>query len=181
MFRERKFEVLFVDDPIDEFVMDRLREFEGKEITAAEKAELDLENANKDGALSDDDANTLSGWLKATLGEGVNAVRSSKRLVDSPVVAVESDKFMTGTMRRTLKMMGKDPSAAGMDSAPDLEINPRHPVVVKLNQLRQSDATLAGLVAEQLFDQARLASGRLEDPRAMLQRMNTLLSKVVGA
>ena len=181
VFRERKFEVLFVDDPIDEFVMDRLREFEGKEITAAEKAELDLENANKDGALSDDDANALSGWLKAKLGEGVNAVRSSKRLVESPVVAVESDKFMTGTMRRTLKMMGKDPSAAGMDSAPDLEINPRHPVVVKLNQLRQSDATLAGLVAEQLFDQARLASGRLEDPRAMLQRMNTLLSKVVGA
>jgi HSP90 family molecular chaperone len=106
---------------------------------------------------------------------------ATHRLPHARVVAVESDKFMTGTMRRTLKMMGKDPSAAGMDSAPDLEINPRHPVVVKLNQLRQSDATLAGLVAEQLFDQARLASGRLEDPRAMLQRMNTLLSKVVGA
>jgi molecular chaperone HtpG len=100
--------------------------------------------------------------------------------VDSPVVAVESDKFMTGTMRRTLKMMGRNASEVP-DSAPDLEINPRHPVVVKLNQLRQNDAPLAGLVAEQLFDQARLASGRLEDPRAMLQRMNTLLSKVVGA
>ena len=52
---------------------------------------------------------------------------------------------------------------------------------MKLNQLRQNDAALAGLVAEQLNDQARLASGRLEDPRAMLQRMNALLSKVVGA
>ena len=180
VFRARKFEVLFVDDPIDEFVMDRLREFDSKSITAAEKAELDVEDASKEGALSDDEATSLAGWLKLTLGEAVHEVRSSKRLVDSPVVALDSDKYMTASMRRTLKSMGRD-AMAGEDAAPDLEINPRHPVIVKLNQLRQNDAALAGLVAEQLNDQARLASGRLEDPRAMLQRMNALLSKVVGA
>ena len=180
VFRARKFEVLFVDDPIDEFVMDRLREFDSKTITAAEKAELDVEDASKDGALSDDEATSLAGWLKLTLGEAVHEVRSSKRLVDSPVVALDSDKYMTASMRRTLKSMGRD-AMAGEDAAPDLEINPRHPVIVKLNQLRQNDAALAALVAEQLNDQARLASGRLEDPRAMLQRMNALLSKVVGA
>ena len=180
VFRARKFEVLFVDDPIDEFVMDRLREFDSKTITAAEKAELDVEDASKEGALSDDEATSLAGWLKLTLGEAVHEVRSSKRLVDSPVVALDSDKYMTASMRRTLKSMGRD-AMAGEDAAPDLEINPRHPVIVKLNQLRQNDAALAGLVAEQLNDQARLASGRLEDPRAMLQRMNALLSKVVGA
>ena len=180
VFRARKFEVLFVDDPIDEFVMDRLREFDSKSITAAEKAELDVEEASKEGALSDDEATSLAGWLKLTLGEAVHEVRSSKRLVDSPVVALDSDKYMTASMRRTLKAMGRD-AMAGDEAAPDLEINPRHPVIVKLNQLRQNDAALAGLVAEQLNDQARLASGRLEDPRAMLQRMNTLLSKVVGA
>jgi molecular chaperone HtpG len=130
--------------------------------------------------LSDDEATSLAGWLKLTLGEAVHEVRSSKRLVDSPVVALDSDKYMTASMRRTLKSMGRD-AMAGEDAAPDLEINPRHPVIVKLNQLRQNDAALAGLVAEQLNDQARLASGRLEDPRAMLQRMNALLAKVVGA
>ena len=180
VFRARKFEVLFVDDPIDEFVMDRLREFDSKSITAAEKAELDVEDASKEGALSDDEATSLAGWLKLTLGEAVHEVRSSKRLVDSPVVALDSDKYMTASMRRTLKAMGRD-AMTGDEAAPDLEINPRHPVIVKLNQLRQNDAALAGLVAEQLNDQARLASGRLEDPRAMLQRMNALLSKVVGA
>ncbi len=180
VFRARKFEVLFVDDPIDEFVMDRLREFDSKSITAAEKAELGVEDASKEGALSDDEATSLAGWLKLTLGEAVHDVRSSKRLVDSPVVALDSDKYMTASMRRTLKSMGRD-AMAGEDAAPDLEINPRHPVIVKLNQLRQNDAALASLVAEQLNDQARLASGRLEDPRAMLQRMNALLSKVVGA
>ena len=180
VFRARKFEVLFVDDPIDEFVMDRLREFDSKSITAAEKAELDVEDASKEGALTDDEATSLAGWLKLTLGEAVHEVRSSKRLVDSPVVALDSDKYMTASMRRTLKSMGRD-AMAGDEAAPDLEINPRHPVIVKLNQLRQNDAALAGLVAEQLNDQARLASGRLEDPRAMLQRMNALLAKVVGA
>ena len=180
VFRARKFEVLFVDDPIDEFVMDRLREFDSKSITAAEKAELDVEDASKEGALTDDEATSLAGWLKLTLGEAVHEVRSSKRLVDSPVVALDSDKYMTASMRRTLKSMGRD-AMTGDEAAPDLEINPRHPVIVKLNQLRQNDAALAGLVAEQLNDQARLASGRLEDPRAMLQRMNALLSKVVGA
>jgi molecular chaperone HtpG len=180
VFRARKFEVLFVDDPIDEFVMDRLREFESKTIMAAEKAELDVEDASKEGALTDDEATSLAGWLKLTLGETVHEVRSSKRLVDSPVVALDSDKYMTASMRRTLKAMGRD-AMTGDEAAPDLEINPRHPVIVKLNQLRQNDAALAGLVAEQLNDQARLASGRLEDPRAMLQRMNALLSKVVGA
>ena len=139
-----------------------------------------MEDASKEGALSDDEATSLAGWLKLTLGEAVHEVRSSKRLVDSPVVALDSDKYMTASMRRTLKSMGRD-AMAGEDAAPDLEINPRHPVIVKLNQLRQNDAALAGLVAEQLNDQARLASGRLEDPRAMLQRMNALLSKVVGA
>ena len=180
VFRERKFEVLFVEDPVDEFVMDRLREFEGKKIVAAEKAELKIDDQTSEGALSDEDAAALAGWLKTTLGDSVHEVRPSKRLVDSPVVAVESDKFLTGSMRRTLKMMGRDSSELP-DAAPDLELNPRHPVVVKLQQLRQSDATLSELVAHQLFDQARLAAGRLEDPRSMLSRMNTLLSRVVGA
>ena len=179
VFRERKLEVLIVDDPIDEFVMDRLREFEGKKIVAAEKAELEIENAATEGALSNDDATALASWLKSTLGGGVHEVRSSKRLVDSPVVVVESDKFLTGSMRRTLKMMGRE-ADAGLEAAPDLELNPRHPVIVKLQQLRQSDAALAELVATQLFDQARLAAGRLDDPRSMLQRMNTLLSRIVG-
>jgi molecular chaperone HtpG len=178
VFRERKFEVLFVDEPIDEFVLDRLREFDGQAIVAAEKASLTVE-AKTEGALSADDAKALSEWLKTTLGEAIHEVRASQRLVDSPVVVVESDHFLTGSMRKALKQMGRG-AAGGMEMPPDLELNSRHPVVVKLNQLRGTDTALAEMVALQLFDQARLAAGRLEDPRAMLQRLNTLLSRVVG-
>lgn len=179
VFRAKKYEVLIVEEPIDEFVLDRLREFDGKKITSAEKADLTVE-ANPEGALSDEDAGLLAAWFKLTLGEGVKDVRASKRLVDSPVVVVESDQFMTGSMRRTLKMMGRE-SMMGQETPPDLELNPRHPVIVRLNTLRQTDADLAGLVVHQLLDQARLAAGRLEDPRAMLDRLSKLLSKVVGA
>jgi len=179
VFRARKLEVLFVEEPVDEFVLDRIQEFEGKPITAAEKADLKLD-APASGALSEADAASLAGWLKSTLGEAVHEVRSSGRLVDSPVVAVDSDRHLTGSMRRMLKAMGRDEGALP-EAAPDLELNPAHPVVVRLQALREQDAPLAELVAQQLLDQARLAAGRLEDPRTMLARMNTLLSRVVGA
>ena len=166
------------EDPLDEFVMDRLGEFDGQAIIAAEKAELAVE-AKPDGALGEAAAKELSVWLKATLGEGIHEVRTSHRLVDSPAVVVESDHSMTGSMRKVLKQMGRG-GAAALEMAPDLELNAQHPVVVKLNQLRTTDVPLAELVAHQLFDQARLAAGRLEDPQAMLQRLNQLLARVVG-
>jgi len=62
----------------------------------------------------------------------------------------------------------------------NLEINPRHPIVVRLDQIRASDAGLAEKVAEQIYDNALVAAGVLEDPRAMLRRLNELLEKVLS-
>ena len=85
VFKERKFEVLFMYDPWDEFVMEHLREFEGKPLKSAEKAELDIADATKkEGALSDEAAQALAKWIKETLADRVGEVRSSKRLVESP-------------------------------------------------------------------------------------------------
>ena len=177
VFRERKFEVLFLYDPWDEFVTEHLHTFDGKSLKLAEKAELDLET-KKEGALSEDAAKSLSQWLKETLGDKVGEVRVSKRLADSPAVVVDSDKFMTSSMRRIMKAMKKD----GEEMAPtqyDLEINPAHPIISRLDGMRQKDATLAASVAEQVLDNARVAAGLLEDPRAMLNRLNQLLEKVL--
>lgn len=179
VFQARKFEVLFVEDPIDEFVLDRVREFEGKPIKGAERADLKLEQPAVEGALNDEESKAVSAWFKETLGDEVEEVRPSERLVDSPVVVVERNSFMTGSMRRTLKLMGQE-RGSGFEESPDLEFNPRHPVVIRLNQMRGADAETASLVAHQLLDQARLSAGLLEDPRAMLKRLNQLLSRVVG-
>ena len=177
VFKERKFEVLFLYDAWDEFVMEHLHTFDGKPLKLAEKAELNL-SAKKESALSEDASKSLAQWLKETLGDKVGEVRASQRLVESPAVVVDADKFMTANMRRMMKAMKQD----GPDLPPakqDLEINPAHPIMARLDAMRQTDTALAGSVAEQILDNARVAAGLLEDPRAMLTRLNSLLEKVL--
>ena len=180
VFAARNLEVLILTDPADEFVLDRVGEFEGKKIVAAEKASLEVpEPAAADGQLTPEQATGLAEWLKTTLADAVSDVRVSKRLAASPVIAVESDGFMTATMRRTLKAMNRDEKQLPA-SSPDLEINPRHPLVSRLEGMRHKDPELASQAAAQLLDNARMAAGLLEDPRPMIQRMNQLLERVLA-
>ncbi|HYR58252.1 MAG TPA: molecular chaperone HtpG [Chthoniobacteraceae bacterium] len=177
VFREKKLEVLFLTHPQDEFVMEHLREFEKKRVVSAEKTDLELDE--KTHALSDDDARLLANFIKEQLGERVGEVRVSKRLVGSPAVAVDSDPTMTASMRRVIKLMNRE-GAPALDSKPDLEINPDHAMMVRLNAIRSTDAALAGDVAAQIFDNALVAAGLLEDPRAMLGRLNSLLERLLA-
>jgi molecular chaperone HtpG len=179
VFRERKFEVLFLYDAWDEFVMEHLREFDGKPLKAAEKADLNLNEPKKEGALDEATGKALAEWLKTTLGDKVGEVRVSQRLVDSPAVVVDADKYMTNSMRRMLKAMKKDDEAVAPTKL-DLEINPAHAIIVRLEATRQKDAAFAGDIAETILDQARVAAGVMEDPRALLKRMNALLERVLA-
>ncbi len=178
VFSSRKIEVLFMFDPWDEFVMEHLRDFEEKPLRAAEKAELGVEAPLAGAALSDEEGKALAQWMKEALGDKVREVRVSQRLVDSPAVVVDSDKYMTSTMRRMLKAAGKGSELGS--STPDLEINPRHTIISRLASERQTDAELARVVTAQLLDNARVAAGLLEDPRTMLKRMNELLERVLA-
>ena len=180
VFQSRGYEVLFLADPWDEFVMEHLHEFDGKPLRAAEKAELDITPpAAVEGSLSDAEAEALAKWLKEKLADRVGAVRVSKRLVNSPAVVVESDRTLTSSMRRILKAVQKDKEAP--EAKQDLELNPRHTVIVRLDKMRQTDEALATKVAEQVHDNARVAAGLLDDPRAMLKRLNELLEQVLTA
>jgi TNF receptor-associated protein 1 len=177
VFRARKIEVLFLLDPWDEFVMEHLREFEKKPLGAAEKSDLALAEPEAKEGLTPEQAADLAKWIKETLGDKVHEVRASKRLVESPAVAVDSDKFLTLNMRRILKAAGKADAAKAV---PDLEVNPRHTIMIRLDRERRKDAGLATKVAEQVLDNARVAAGLLEDPRTMLARLNELLERVLG-
>ena len=179
VFQARGYEVLFLDDPIDEFVMEHLHEFDKRPLRAAEKAELAVADPLIAGAgLSDFDAEALAGWLKDTLADRVGAVRPSKRLVKSPAVVIDADRTMTTGMRRILKAMQTDKETLPA-ATQDLEINPRHPVIVGLQRMRGSDTALAATVAQQLLDNALVAAGLLDDPRAMVARLNELLERVL--
>jgi molecular chaperone HtpG len=170
----KNYEALFLFDPWDEFVMEHLREFEGKKLAPAERAEIALEAGEK--KLDDTAARLLCNFIKEGLGERIDEVRVSKRLVDTPAVVVESDQSMTSSMRRILKNLNR---GADTPFKHHLEINPNHPMMVGLDGFRITNAEVAKQVAEQIYDNALIAAGLLEDPQPMLKRMNALLEQVV--
>jgi len=178
VFREKKYEVLFLTHGHDEFVMDHLGNFDGKRLVAAEKADLKLDKETA--GLTADEGTALAGFIKESLADRVGEVRVSKRLVGSPAVVIESDTGLTTSMRRMMKMMRRDNETPFPEAKPDLEINPEHAMIVRLEKIRHGDATLAGEVSAQIFDNALVAAGLLEDPRAMLQRLNGLLEKLLA-
>jgi molecular chaperone HtpG len=180
VFKAKKWEVLFLYDPWDEFVMEHLREFDGKTLEAADRADLDVDASQKrENELSDEQAKALAEWLKKSLADKVNEVRPSRRLTDSPALVKEQDGAMGATMRRILKTM-KQPGLPETEPKLDFEINPAHALIVRLDGIRHNNEPLAIKVAEQLYDNARIAAGLLEDPRSMLKRLNEILEQALS-
>jgi len=162
---------------VDEYVMNNVREFDGKKLTAADHADVKLSDLPKpEGGLTEDQTKDLAKWLKDTLGERVAEVKASDRLVDSPVLALNADKFMSPHMRRMMKAMKKDEADSPLRV--NLEINPRHAVLTRLFALHTESPDKAKLVAEQLLDNALISAGLLEDTTAMVARLNKLLESV---
>jgi TNF receptor-associated protein 1 len=177
-FRARNLEVLFGYEAVDEYVFNHVREFDGRKFLAADHADVKLEDLPQTGeALTADEAKDLAAWLKEALGAQVAEVKTSDRLVGSPALATNADKFSSPMMRRMMKAMRK-PGEADEPVKVNLEINPRHAVVRRLHALRAADADKAELVAEQLLDNALIAAGLLEDPSRMVARLNKLLENV---
>lgn len=177
-FKARNLEVLFCYEAVDEYVFNNVREFDGKKFLSADHADVKLDDLPQQGeALSESDAKDLAKWLKESLGEQVAEVKTSDRLVNSPALATNADKFASPMMRRMMKAM-KKPGEAEEPVKVNLEINPRHAVIKKLHAMRGADADKAELVAEQLLDNALIAAGLLEDPSRMVARLNKLLESV---
>jgi TNF receptor-associated protein 1 len=178
-FKARNLEVLFLYLPIDEFVMNHIREFEEKTLVSADQDEIEMENLTPEDtgdALEQKEAEKLSTWLKETLGERVESVKLSDRLVDSPAMASNSDKFMTASMRRMMKQM--NPDAPEMDAKVVLHINTRHGLIKNLASLKDNNPDLANSIAEQVFDNTLIEAGILEDPKKMLGRVYKLMEKL---
>jgi len=177
-FKARNLEVIFCYEAVDEYVMNNVREFDGKKFTAADHADVKLSDLPKpsEGGLSEAETKSLTEWLKTTLGERVSEVKASDRLVDSPALALNADKFMSPHMRRMMKSMNKD--GADTPLRVNLEINPHHPVIKRLAAAQTSSPEKATLVAEQILDNALIAAGLLDDPTKMVARIYKLLETV---
>jgi len=176
-FRQNNREVIFLYEPIDEFVMNHLREFDGKKLVAADSDEVELDATGEGEALGADELEALTKWFKETLGDKVTEVAASKRLVDSPAAALNADKMMTASMRRIMKQMQQDvPQAQPVR----LEINPRHPLISHLAALQTKNAELAADFAQQIYDNAMVAAGFVEDPREMVNRVYQMMERLAA-
>jgi molecular chaperone HtpG len=177
-FKARGLEVVYFTDAVDEYVIESLGEFEGKKLVSIRHGGVELEDSAAEGeSLSDEKTAELCEFLKAELGDRVTAVASGKRLVDSPVIALVPTDGMSPQMRQMMKAMDENFKD---EIKVELEINPRHPLVKKLAEAKDSNPELAKLVALQLLDNSLIAAGLLEDARDTVTRMNTLMEKAMG-
>ena len=178
VFRKKGIEVLLLSDRVDEWVVGYLTEFEGKELVSVAKGGLDLgkledEAEKKEQEKEADEFKDLTGKIKDSLGERVKEVRITHRLTDSPACLVADEHDVSGNLARLLKAAGQK----APNSRPILEINPKHPVVLRLKyeEARFDDWSAV------LFDQALLAEGgQLDDPASFVKRMNQLMLEMGG-
>ena len=191
-FRAKGVEVLLLSDPVDEFWIPRVGEFEGKPFQSVTRGapDLDAVSGEKSGEDKNEDkdrdkANSaaidaLIGLIKLELGQSVKDVRLSKRLTESPVCLVADEGDMDVNMERLLRRHGQL-----SDRVPRiLEINPKHDTIRKLGSRAQSaDAardTLLKDAAHLLLDQARISDGEPpSDPAAFARRLSAVLGKAL--
>ena len=188
-FKARGIEVLLMTDPVDEFWLPMVGQFDDKPFTSATSGGVDLskiknvkdkkENDDKNEAKKADDASVakLILALKESLGETVKDVCSSDRLTDSAVCLVAGEGDMDLHLERMLKMQGQMevPTAARV-----LEINPAHPLIIKMSEVvnKPTKKTALNDMALLLFDQARIIEGEpVSDPAAFSQRLNSILEQ----
>jgi molecular chaperone HtpG len=178
-FKDKGYEVIFLFETIDDYVVNALAEFDGKSLQAVNSSDVDLGDANPEGeTLSAEAGEKLCTWVKDNLGSRVREVRTGKRLVSSPAMAVLPDGEMSPQLRQMMRAMKKDDA---MDAAEViLELNPSHTIVRKLAGVTESNPELAGLLAQQILDNALLSAGLLDDPQAMIGRMHQIMEQALG-
>ena len=174
VFDKHGLEVLLLADPIDEWLVMHLTEFDGTPLVSVTKGELDLGDVapeeEETEAESDDEHAPLLERFREALSERIKDVRVTRRLAASPACLVGDEHEMSRHLERILDAAGQQVTAA----RPTLEINPDHPMVTRLAQ--EADAARRQDWAELIFDQAMLSEGgKLEDPAAFVRRMNELI------
>jgi len=170
-------EVLFCYEPYDELVLMQLQQFDKKTVTSVEK---EMRAVGEETVVTDDtlelkQQTDLTDWVKSTLGPKAAKIKTTSKLESHPcVVTVEE----MAAARHFIKTQGSNFSEEQRYTIlqPQFELNPAHPLIKKLNDLREINPQLAILVTEQLFANAMVSAGLVEDPRTMLKSMNELLT-----
>jgi len=180
--RKKGFEVLYMVDPIDEYAVQQLKEYDGKKLKAVTKEGLDLDTEDEKKKTEElkADYENLCKLVKEVLGDKVEKVVVSTRIVDSPCVLVTSEYGWSANMERIMKAQAlRDSSMSSyMVSKKTMEINPTHPIMSELKSKAaadKSDKTVKDLIWL-LFDTSLLTSGfNLDEPTQFAGRIHRMI------
>jgi len=173
--RKKGYEALFLTDPVDAWVVDRLTEFDGKPLKAVDRGAVDFESEEEkeEREKLDREHRNLLGSLELFLDEDVKEVRFSNRLTESPAVLVADESAMSPQMERILRSTGQRlPKSKRI-----LELNPNHELVERMQALQESDPASDRLkdYAKILYGQALLVEGTVPPDPAEFARLVTSL------
>ncbi len=186
IFKRKGIEVLYLYDPVDEFVISSINKYKELELKSVDQ--VDLKSLEKFGdsddkkekaeELSKGDSKQLTSLLKKMkeiLGEKVTDVKISERLDDSPACLVNSDNSMSASMQKMMNLMGNNDTIP----AKIMELNQDHKLVRNLLKVFKSDKDDKYIadVTEQLYESSLLLEGYLADPHKLVNRINSMLEE----
>merc|ERR550514_1974424 len=181
--KKKGFEVLYMVDPIDEYCVQQLKEYDGKKLLCASKEGLNIDESDDEKkAFEEEKAKTegLCKLMKEVLDDKVEKVQVSNRIVDSPCVLVTGEYGWTANMERIMKAQAlRDSSMQGyMSSKKTMEVNPSHAIIKSLREKAEADKqdkTVKDLVWL-LYDTSLLTSGfSLDEPTVFANRIHRLI------
>lgn len=186
--RKRGFEVIYMTEPIDEYVMQQMKDYDGKTLVSVTKEGLELPETEEEKKKKEEDKakfENLCKVMKDILDKKVEKVVVSNRLVDSPCCIVTSQYGWTANMERIMKAQAlRDSSTMGyMAAKKHLEINPDHPIMETLRQKAEADKNDKAVkdLVVLLFETSLLSSGfNLEDPQVHASRIYRMIKLGLG-
>lgn len=186
--KKRGFEVVYMTEPIDEYVVQQMKEFDGKQLVSVTKEGLELPEDEAEKKKREEDKakfEELCKTMKTILDNKVEKVVVSNRLVDSPCCIVTSQYGWTANMERIMKAQAlRDTSTMGyMAAKKHLEINPDHPVIETLRQKAEADKNDKAVkdLVVLLFETSLLSSGfTLDEPQVHAARIYRMIKLGLG-
>ena len=174
-FTGRNIEVLLLSDPVDVFTVPYLHDYEGKTFVPADKADVQLDVVSESSENDKESKMRLFSRFREILGEAVEDVVESKRLVQSPATLVAGSAGLDPQMEKMMKMMDK----GFQGSKKVLELNLNHTLIKNLTSRLEADASdpLVELCARQLYEAQLLAEGTQINPADFAARMTEIMTK----